>query len=246
MKNIVYIANFKNYFTLQELIQWANHHKESLRKLAENHTLVLCPSFEALSQLSTIIKDTGVMLGAQDCSPFGPGAHTGHVLAESLKQIGCQWTIIGHSETQTPPDFLLLRLKAEQLLKQNITPIICMGETEQDFKQARGAKIIEDQIKQLFTEWSNTLPHKTLSIAYEPLWAINHVDPHSYESYLIEQLALIEKLCTQLMPDYSIQVYYGGGVNQSNADQMKQMPFVDGLLIGKASTDFQKLQKIVG
>lgn len=245
MKQLVYVANFKNYFTLAEVIEWVKINKVPLTQLAADQKLVLCPSFEALSSIASLIKDCPIMLGAQDCSPFESGAHTGQVLAESLAQIGCTWAIIGHSETHNWSDASYIRLKAAQLLKHNITPIICVGETEHDYAQQQGAAIIENQIKTILTGWAHT-PHTQISIAYEPIWAINKVDPRAYQDYLVAQLALIKKLCADLLPDYQIKLFYGGGVNAANATQVKQMPHIDGLLIGKASTDFQNLQKIVG
>lgn len=246
MKQFMYIANFKNYFTLNQVIAWTNEHKNSLNLLATQHALVLCPSFEALYPVFNILEGTQVLLGAQDCSPFGPGAHTGHVLAESLKQIGCTWTIIGHSETQIAGNFTTLRLSMEHLLANDINPILCIGETEQDFKNGQGPAVIEHQIYQLFGAGQKPQPHKTIAIAYEPTWAINRADPREHQQYLAQQLAHIKTKVTRLLPQNAIKIFYGGGVNEMNAAQVKQMPHVDGFLIGKASTDFQKLQKIVG
>ena len=85
---------------------------------------------------------------------------------------------------------------------------------------------------------------KTIAIGYEPLWAIGNGSTPSTE-YISSQLEVIKRIVNQHIPDYKTALLYGGGVNEANALKFKSIPHLDGLMIGGASTDFQKLQKIV-
>lgn len=243
----VYVANWKAYFTPNQAYQWAKSHKEALGTLSKNSPIIICPSFDALSIVAQEIKGTPTYLAAQDCSAHHAGPYTGQVLSTSLKEIGCTYCIIGHSEVrqeyhETPAQ---IAAKACLLLDNGITPIICIGETAHDYDLNRGAQAIEQQLTPILTaikKENHAL--KTIAIGYEPLWAIGtSIVPKS--SYLAQQLEAIKRLCNQHLPDYQALLLYGGSIDETNALTFKNIPLLDGILIGHASTDFQKLQKIV-
>lgn len=246
-KDFLYIANWKNYFTLNHAQAWACSNKSPLSTLAEANKIVVCPSLEAMTTIGQMIKETPILLGAQNCSANNCGAFTGQVLAESLQQIGCSYCIIGHPETQRvcPENPQILGQKINQLWDHKITPLLCIGESAQDYELSHGALAIQNRLQPILEQLTSTKSHHTLGIAYEPLWAINSQTTPPFE-YIEKQLAHIDSLCTKIIPQLSYLKLYGGGVDETNARQFKNIDILDGFLIGRASTDFQKLQKIVG
>ncbi len=242
----VYIANWKAYFTFNQAKNWISTHKQQLQTLGQNHSIIICPSFDALTMAAHELKETPLTIAAQDCSAHHPGAYTGQVLAASLAQIGCAYTIIGHSETKNecPENNDAIATKALLLLMNSITPIICIGETEQDYEQQRGIAVLEDQLISPLTAIAKNQLGNRIIIGYEPLWAIgnNQIPP---QEYLITCLETIKRLCASYAPHYSSLVLYGGSVDETNIRFFKDLSILDGVLIGHASTDFQKFEKIV-
>jgi triosephosphate isomerase len=245
-KSFLYVANWKAYFTFNQAKNWISSHKQPLQTLAESHHIIICPSFDALTMAAHELKETGIAIAAQDCSAHHPGAYTGQVLAASLAQLGCAYTIIGHSETkkECPENNDAIATKALLLLMNSITPIICVGETAQDYEQQRGNAVIEDQLTPVLTAIAKHQLGNRLIIGYEPLWVIgnNQIPP---QEYLTTCLETIKRLCASYAPHYSSLIVYGGGVDETNIRFFKDLSGLDGILIGHASTDFQKLEKIV-
>lgn len=243
--SFLYVANWKAYLSFEQAKEWIANHKQPLATLAKDHQIVICPSFDALSAIAHELKNTNVAIGAQDCSAHKAGAFTGQVLAASLKEIGCTYCFIGHSEIRREykETDKTIAAKTLLLLEQEITPIICIGESKEDYDQNLSIQVIEQQLTPILT----ILPAKksaTIAIGYEPLWAIGSTTLPSTE-FLKKQLFTIKRLANQIIPSYKTILLYGGGANETNIRTFKDNPLLDGVLIGGASTDFQKLQKIV-
>lgn len=246
-KKYLYVANWKNYFTYDQANYWVSTHKDALGTLAANNTLVICPSFEALSAINSLIRQTTIKLGAQNCSAHNTGAFTGQVLIESLKELDCSHCIIGHPEVQKvcPESFQDLSKKAVALLSKGITPLVCIGETAQDYELDRGADTIRISLEKFCDSLPNeTMEHTIIGIAYEPLWAINS-DNTPPIAYIKDQLHLAKEVCSRMAPNYTFLFLYGGGIDETSVREFKNIDILDGFIIGRASTDFQKLQKIV-
>lgn len=247
-KKYLYVANWKNYYTYHQANSWISNHYDALETLAANHEIVICPSFEALSSINILISQTHIKLGAQNCSAHNAGAFTGQVLIESLKELDCSYCIIGHPEAQKacPETFEQLAKKAKRLLEYRITPLICIGETAQDYELSHGS----DKIRIALESFCASLPthqmdHNIIGIAYEPLWAVNSNSTPPI-GYIENQLRLAKEACSRMRPNYNFRFLYGGGIDETNIREFKNSDILDGFLIGRASTDFQKLQKIVG
>lgn len=245
--HFLYIANWKNYFTLNQATNWLSSHEKALATLANDYSIIICPPFEALSSTAMILQETNVKLGAQNCSAHGQGAFTGQVLVESLAQIGCSYCIIGHPEVQRicPENAMALASKAIKLMELCITPILCVGESAQDYELSQGQMRLEEVLIPFFESIANKkFTQKKLCVAYEPIWAINSSSTPP-TTYIEQQLAHIEKLCLEYLPALECLKLYGGGIDETNIRNFKNMDGIDGFLIGRASTDFQKFQKIV-
>ncbi len=247
-KQFLYITNWKTYFTFEQALAWIKTHHQSLAALAEHHSIVLTPSFEALESIGKKLKKTKLQLGAPNCSAHKAGGYTGQVLAESLQQLGCSFCFVGHPEIQAtcPESSEIMRSKIMRLLDCKITPIICVGESAQDYDLNLGTQIIEQKLQPLLAplnHYKNN--HMQLVIAYEPLWVNNSSGTVIALAYLEKQLEIIKCVASALIPEYTTRLIYGGGITQTNARPFKECRLLDGLLIGKASTDFQTLEKIV-
>ncbi len=245
-KKYMLIANWKMYFSFNQAITWLETNKESLTQYClqqKDISLVLCPSFESLSACKTILSELPIFLGAQDCSEHESGPFTGQVCAQSLQQIGCHYCIIGHSETYENWNLYqeTMLKKITILLKYTLVPIICFGESKQEYEQ----NLTEISIAKQITLFCSTLKKNYTTqalFAYEPRWAIGSGNIPT-EKNLENILNLVKKIALEHGIDATM--IYGGSVSSETIIPLKKIPLLDGFLLGKASTDFQELKKVV-
>ena len=201
---------------------------------APQNSIIFCPP--AL-YLKDVLSYTS-RVGAQDCSTHLSGPHTGEISSLMIKDIGCQYVIVGHSERRYyhQEKSETIRQKAEQALKAGLIPIICIGEP----KEVRDAdKAIDFVLEQLF----QSLPAvngKAYYIAYEPVWAIG-TGLTAREDDIIEMHQAIR----QALPNPDTPLLYGGSVNKENAQALLSLPNVDGVLVGGASLKYEDFNHIV-
>ncbi len=237
----LFVANWKMMMPLTKAISFCKDNKNTLIVLSNSSQLIICPSFPILKLLTTIFENTQVAIGAQNCSRYKEGAYTGEVSSEMLAAMGCLYCIIGHSERrryfgETNED---VAEKAKQLLACNIQPIICIGETKQEYENQETFRVLTEQLAPI----CHTIKkEKSIIIAYEPVWSIG--------TGIIPSQRYLTMIFSWLF-DHMKQVVnnpiflYGGSVMENNVALIKQIPFVSGFLIGSASTDFQMFEKIV-
>jgi triosephosphate isomerase len=214
-------------------------------KLAEGEVFanaVICPPTTLLSLLS----DAGLStkLGGQNCCALSSkeGAFTGEVSAEMLKDLGCEYVIIGHSERRR------YQLESEDELKKKIVnahqeglkAIICIGETLLQRESGEYKQILEDMLINILPESVNS---DNIIIAYEPVWAIGTGKNASFEQIEEVHNFLSEKLLSRFA--FDAKIIYGGSVNLENAQAILNIKKVSGLLIGGASLDADKFYKII-
>ncbi len=207
--------------------------------------IILCPSFLALAQTYASLAPTRALLGAQTCSAFAKGSYTGQIDAQSLKQAGCSFCLVGHSERRTYCHETIEDTvqQAKQLLQASITPILCIGETAEQRSASQTFSILEAQLTPLLNVYEDSCAE--LIVAYEPVWAIGTGTIPS-RSQLDEALAWIkEHIKKQRNKADNTTILYGGSIGDANAASCLESPFLDGLLIGNASLDFQKFKNIV-
>jgi len=99
-KQCFFVANWKLYLSFQEIIKFVTTNHEKLIKLASENKLLICPPYESIYAVAQILKETGISIGAQNCSHHLQGSFTGQVSAKSLREIGCSYCIVGHSEAR--------------------------------------------------------------------------------------------------------------------------------------------------
>lgn len=241
----LYVANWKMTVSYAAAQQWHMNHGAAITKLAQkqNSALILCPSFPALNIFSIMAHEGAIALGAQDCSPFPSGAYTGDVDALSLKQIGCGYCIVGHSERRRIHKETndVVAQKCAQLQLHGITPIICIGETAQEKEAGQALAILHAQLAPVLTVSAAT--QGTVIIAYEPVWAIGSgIMPSATEIEAIAQAIGTE---VNAALHKSVPILYGGSVTPETIRTIRTVSGISGVLIGSASTDFHSLEKIV-
>lgn len=244
-KPLLFVANWKMNMPFYAACLFVQKNKNELEQLASETetTIVLCPSFVAINALAQKTQGTSILIGAQNCSKHSKGAYTGEVDAHSLQQIGCSHCIIGHSERRNifGETSEIIAQKASLLYEQNITPIVCIGETKKQYEKKQTFAVLEEQLAPVWQSIGN--PQKVV-IAYEPVWAIGTgIIPKI--AYLKTIFDWLSNQCAQRLPKTDISLLYGGSVEQNNIKSLDQVPGVNGFLIGGASLDFQKFQNIV-
>lgn len=250
-KQYLFVANWKMNLSFSQTIELATKNYDSLVSLATktNQKIVLCPSTESTYPLAQMFRQTPISVGAQTASRHTHGSFTGQVAPQSLQEVGCNYCIIGHSETRKEhcEHNEYIAQKCMHLLDYDVTPVVCVGESEQEHKSNKTLAVLEDQLAPILDALnSKSTVHSYLTpcIAYEPVWSIGtgkvadvgHLD--MVLSWLAEQLS-------QKNPKISWKLLYGGSVTPENVANLKRIDKIDGFLIGKASLDFQRLEKIV-
>jgi len=249
MRKTIIAGNWKMYRTINEAIDLANGLKRELFKLDfASVEVVLCPVFTALSEVAEVLNETGIGLGAQDVYWLDEGAFTGEVSAVMLKDAGCQYVIIGHSERRQffgeTNETVNKKIKAS--LKHGLTPIICVGENLQEREAGNTFKVIQEQIKGSLAEISTEDMLKTV-IAYEPVWAIGTgktaTGDQAQEAHKYIRDLLIKMHGEEAAS--SIRIQYGGSVKPENITELIGKPDVDGALVGGASLKVDSFSAIV-
>ena len=175
-------------------------------------------------------------LGGQDCGFEINGAFTGDISAKMLKDVGCEYVIVGHSERRKyyfESDEIISK-KLKQVIDLKLNPILCVGENSECRASNNHQKFIEQQLKNNLDK--NTAIKKLL-IAYEPIWAIGTGDNAS-SSQIAEVIKFIKDFMVNNFPKIeNLVLLYGGSVNSKNSAEILAIENVDGLLVGKASLD---------
>ena len=176
----------------------------------------------------------GVELGGEDCHVQASGAHTGDLSARMLRDAGADFVIVGHSERRSDHKEANadVAAKAKAAWAADLTAIICIGETEDQYRAGQTAKVIEAQIAGSVPNGAN--PDNTV-IAYEPIWAIGTGLTPEPEDIQTTHAAIRANLAARHPHGGDMSILYGGSVKPANADAIFAAPDVDGGLVGGAS-----------
>jgi triosephosphate isomerase len=198
---------------------------------------VICPPFVYLPEARRLLRDSALSLGAQDVCADAHGAFTGEVSAAMLKDIGCEYVIVGHSERR------LLYRESDQLVarkfgaahSKGLLPILCVGEQLADREAGRTREVVARQLDVVLELCgAGALEHGV--IAYEPVWAIGTGRNASPEQAQEVHAFIRGRIGTRDARIAAVtRILYGGSVKAGNAAELFAMPDVDGGLIGGAS-----------
>lgn len=204
--------------------------------------VVVCPPFPYLSVAAEVLKGSDIRLGAQDCSSENAGAFTGDVSAAMLKEIGCQFVILGHSERRSlhGESSELIADKVQAAKAAGLCVILCVGESLEERSRGNELQVVESQLKPVLDALGED-PIDWLTVAYEPVWAIGTGQTATPEQAQ-DMHAHIRSLFGSKGVDLSI--LYGGSVKPESAADLFAQADIDGGLIGGASLKAQQFLDI--
>ncbi|MBV9784383.1 MAG: triose-phosphate isomerase [Acidisphaera sp.] len=194
--------------------------------------LLVCPPFTALAAVARVLQGSPVAVGGQDCHWEASGAHTGDISAAMLRDAGASWVVLGHSERRGEHGEIdeTVRQKVLAATAAGLTPIVCVGETEDQRQSGRETEVVGWQIE-------GSLPKDFAGVlAYEPIWAIGtgrtptEAEVATMHGFIREELGRQFGGAADAVP-----ILYGGSVKPENAASLLAVPEVGGALVGGAS-----------
>jgi len=213
----------------------------------ERVEVVLCPPFTALKSVGDLVRYSSVGLGAQNMHWESRGAYTGEVSAEMLKDLGCKYVILGHSERRQyfGETDELVNKKARVALAAGLSVIVCVGETLEERQAGHAEAVVGTQVAGCLKDLGEGLLRTV--IAYEPVWAIGTGETATPDEAQAAH-SFIRRCVRESDGDAKasgIRIQYGGSVKADNAADLFNQPDVDGGLIGGASLDPDSFVRIV-
>jgi triosephosphate isomerase len=198
--------------------------------------VLICPPATLLTEIARIVDGTRVALGGQDCHAAAKGAHTGDVSAEMLKDAGCAYVIVGHSERRTNHGETdsSVRAKADAAHRAGLAAIVCIGETEAERDAKRTLAVVTRQLDHSLPEAASAA---NVVVAYEPVWAIGTGRTPTPAEIAEVHAHIRAALVKRYRDGADMRILYGGSVNAKNAVEILALPEVNGGLVGGASLD---------
>lgn len=200
---------------------------------AQNTEMAVCVPFPYLAQAQDALKGSAVTWGAQDISVQTHGAYTGEVSGAMLKDFGCRWVLVGHSERRSmhAESDQQVADKARAALAIGLTPVVCVGESLAERDAGQAVAVIQRQLAPVLALGADAV--NQLVVAYEPVWAIGTGRTASPEQAQEVHAAIRAALAA--IGAGNIQILYGGSVKAANAASLFSMPDIDGALVGGAA-----------
>lgn len=200
--------------------------------------VAVCPPFAYLPQVAELLQGSNISYGAQNVALEASGAFTGEVAAAMLKDVGCRYVIVGHSERRAlfGETSDIVAQKFIQAQGEGLIPIVCVGETLAQREAGQTLAVVSEQL-QCVIDAAGIGAFEHAALAYEPVWAIGTGKTASPEQ-AEEVHAFIRKLLGELFTDdvaAQIRIQYGGSVKPGNAKELLGQPNIDGALVGGAS-----------
>ncbi len=247
MRKKLIAANWKMYKTVNEASEYVSRFLPLVQNIFDRD-IVLCVPFTLLYIMSNMLEGTNVKLGAQDMYFEDEGAYTGEISPIMLKDIGCSYVILGHSERRKyfGETDEIVNKKLLSALKHGLIPIVCIGETLEERESGKTFEVLEKQVKYSLANLS-TIDAEKIVIAYEPVWAIGtgkNATPQQAQQaqeFIRKKYAEIYgSLCAE-----KVRILYGGSIKPENFKEIVSQKDVDGGLVGGASLDPENFYKIV-
>lgn len=208
--------------------------------------IVVCPPFVYLWEVARLLKASSIGLGAQSVCAEQVGAFTGEASATMLKDVGCKYVIVGHSERRAiyKEDDALVARKFLATQSQGLIPILCVGETLEERERSQTMQVVSRQLTAVL-DLAGVTALRAAVIAYEPVWAIGtgkNATPEQAQEVHAYIRAAIAARDAKIAAD--VRILYGGSVKAANARELFAMPDVDGGLVGGASLKADEFLKI--
>ena len=236
MRKSLIAGNWKMNTSGREAVELAGAVAEGASGAAAD--LAVCPPFVYLEAVAKALKGSRVALGAQNMYFEPKGAFTGEISAAMLKDVGCRYVILGHSERRhvLGENDAVIRAKVKAALAAGLDPILCVGETLKERDSSRTLSVVERQVREGLSGVGAESAGR-ITIAYEPVWAIGtgrNATPAQAQEVHAEIRNILAQLYGKAVAE-TIRIQYGGSVKPENAREILGQPDVDGALVGGAS-----------
>lgn len=247
MRRPIIAGNWKMNKTIDETMKLVDTLREKLSSISEID-IVLFPSFTSLFIAGEMLRDTNIKLGAQNVFYEEKGAYTGEISPLQIKDVGAEYVIIGHSERRSiiGEDNEIINKKVLKAIKNNLVPIICVGETLKEREENKSMRVVISQLKAALRGIDEEGIKKVV-VAYEPVWAIgtgkNATGEDAQETIVMLREHLSNIYTTPIAQNIRIQ--YGGSITSSNVAEFAGEKDIDGALVGGASQDALSFSRIV-
>lgn len=230
--------------------------KLSLTKAASFLEFIICPTYPAIPIVRETLGYSQIKLGAQDVFWADKGPYTGEISILALKEMGVKYVLVGHSERR---QYLhesneMINKKVMEILKNGLVPIICVGETFEERREGMKDAIVTNQLAAALAN-VNLNPNQQVIIAYEPVWVIGSgqavLPAEAEHTNLVLRQALFDIayennwLNGKELIEKNIRLIYGGSVNEDNVKEFLSKKSINGLLIGTASLDPEKIFNLI-
>ncbi len=223
---MILVLNLKMNLSKESIINYENR--------IRNKKVIVLPQYPYL----LFFRNGEYSLGSQDVSKFSKGSYTGEVCAKGLKEIGVKYCLIGHSErkeffNENNSDF---KQKIQNTIDNDMTPIYCVNETEEDYFNDSELKKIEEQLEAIpmFTKY--------IIIAFEPIWLIGKSSINIDIEHINKVLRFIKSYLMERNINHSI--IYGGGINPDNIEMLSYLDCNDGYIMSSSALDLEELDLI--
>ena len=234
MRPTLIAGNWKMNGSLQSVIQLVEGIKAGDAGSAQ---LAVCPPAVFLMKVGGMLEGSQVALGAQNVCDQASGAYTGEISGDMLKEAGCQYAIVGHSERRAlyKESDELVAARFAMAVETALTPILCVGETLDEREQGVTESVVARQLDAVI-ETQGVSAIANCVIAYEPVWAIGTGQvatpdqAQAVHAYIRSKIAALDAVVAD-----KVQILYGGSMNPGNAGELLSQPDIDGGLIGGAS-----------
>jgi len=248
MRRYLMVGNWKMFKTVPEAVELAGAIRAGLETRPAHLDVVVCPPFTALQAVAQVLKGSRIALGAQNMHWEIEGAFTGEVSPVMLRDVGCSYVILGHSERRHifGEEDEGVGNKARAAVAHGLTPLICVGETLSERESGRTLEIVERQVERALRHLGAAEASRIV-ISYEPVWAIG--TGHAATPEQAEQVqAFIRKLVAISHGDSvatPLRVLYGGSVKPDNIGTLMAQGDIDGALVGGACLQARSFLDII-
>lgn len=240
-------GNWKMHKTHEEAASFA---RELVPMVADytNLEVVVCPPFTALASIASVFKGSTVSFGGQNLYWEEKGAYTGEIAPGMLKDLGCRYVIVGHSERRKyfHETYDLVKRKILAACGHGLIPIVCVGEFLDEREAGRTEEVLTAQVREAFSGLAaETIT--SLAVAYEPIWAIGTGINASADDAQ-NGCGLVRARLAELVGDEvaaEVRILYGGSVKPANVKSYLNCPDVDGGLVGGASLEAVSFAELV-
>ena len=240
-------GNWKMHKMIGESVALARAITDGAR-IGPRTDVAIAPMFTALAAVADVLRGTRVSLAAQDCHWEAEGAFTGEISAPNLKDIGCTYCLVGHSERRQysgETDEVVAR-KIRAMRSVGLTPIACLGETLAEKESGITFDVVRRQLDAILGDL-DIAAVGALVIAYEPVWAIGTGRTAKSSDAQMVHAFLRDRVRNKLADEAAdaVRILYGGSVKADNAAELMAQPDVDGVLVGGASLDAAAFTRII-